>query len=190
MKNHYKLLSPEMAQARAWGRKTVIRQKITKIVHTIGDTITWLTTWSVDAEYDDLKPTELPIFLSHPDIWSYHKGIPKPDNHGKLRPGRFMPKWMRIYMPKDTITDIRVERVQKITPAHALLEGIRKVTKDGIVKKYCVYDVPPFDMSSTPWQHMPRDPVEAYAQFWDTINPKAPYRWDDNPRVLVIGWEK
>ena len=93
-------------------------------------------------------------------------------------------------MPKDTITNLRVERVQDITEEQALLEGIREVTKDGVVKKYCVYDVPPFDMSSTPWQRMPRDPVEAYASLWDKINPEAPYRWKDNPWVLAIGWAK
>ena len=82
-----------------------------------------------------------------------------------------------------TVTGLRAERLQDISEEDALAEGIREVTKDGQVKKYCVYDQG--DVSSTSWQDMPRKAVEAFAAHWDLLNAELGYPWASNPWVWV-----
>lgn len=138
---------------------------------------------------------------------------------------RVAPPWKpSIYLPRHGCrmeskrTFTKVQRLQEITEAEALREGIRNVTKDGSLFKYCVYDQG--DTSSTPWSEMARSAVEAYAALWDKINasPKpvkgkdgaishyVSYPWEDvqetrqfrgklwqvigNPWVWVVGFEK
>ena len=82
--------------------------------------------------------------------------------------------------------DVRVERVQDISEDDARAEGIREVTKDGVVKKYCVYDLG--DYSSTPWDQMPRRAVAAYAALWNDINGKGAFL--SNPWVWVVEFRR
>jgi hypothetical protein len=167
-----------------------------------GDQIILGTTWSVPKEYDNLKPTELPVghlaglpimttsgtgaaFKPIP-MWSYFDSDEKPEGFGKLRPARFLPNKLRDRMPMGTLKIIRAERVQDITEDDAVIEGIRRVTKDGNIFKYCVYDCS--DYSSTPWQDMPHSPLEAFSMIWDSINEARGYSWDSNPWVWCLGW--
>jgi hypothetical protein len=107
-------------------------------------------------------------------------------HHYKWRPSIFMPRWAsRITLQVDSV---RVERVQDIREADAMAEGIREVTKDGVVKKYCVYDHS--DYSSTPWRDMPRNPVHTFMQLWDSINDKRGYSWASNPWVWVVDFHR
>jgi hypothetical protein len=101
----------------------------------------------------------------------------------KKKPSIFMPRSAsRITL---AITEIRVQRLQEISEADARAEGVREVTKDGNVKKYCVYDQSR-DTSSIPWAEMPRTAVEAYRILWDKINRKRGFGWDTNPWVWAI----
>jgi hypothetical protein len=167
-----------------------------------GDHIILGTTLSVPIEYDHLKPTELPVgdlaglpimttsgtgaaFKPIP-MWSYFDSDEKPEGFGKLRPARFLPNKLRDRMPRETLKIVRAERVQDITEDDAVMEGIRRVTKDGNIFKYCVYDCS--DYSSTPWQDMPHSPLEAFSMLWDSINEARGYSCDSNPWVWVLGW--
>lgn len=95
-----------------------------------------------------------------------------------------MPRWAsRVTLE---VTAVRVERLNLISEADARAEGIAEVTKDGILKKYCVLDRS--DYSSTPWQDMPRTAKEAYAALWDSIN--GPGAWALNPWVWVIAFKQ
>lgn len=80
---------------------------------------------------------------------------------------------------------VRVQRLWEISEEEALAEGIHKVTKDGALFKYCVYDAG-LDMSSTPWQDMPTTAREAYAAYWDKINAKRGLPWKSNPWVWAL----
>ena len=69
---------------------------------------------------------------------------------------RFMPRWAsRILLE---ITDIRIERVQEITPEDCEAEGILGETQ----------------------------PKAAFRARWDSINAKRGFGWDVNPWVWVI----
>lgn len=99
----------------------------------------------------------------------------------RWRPSIHMPRWAsRITLE---ITDVRVQRLQEISEGDVLAEGIREVTKDGRIVKYCVYDKA--DMSTVPWADMPRSSVEAFRHLWDSINAKPGTRWEDNPWVFA-----
>jgi hypothetical protein len=141
------------------------------------------TTWSTLKNYDGLKPTDLGFGAP---IWSYFDSDDKPDGYGKLRPGRYLPNKFRDQMPRETLKIVRAEMVQGITEEDAVMEGIRRVTKDGNIFKYCVYDCS--DYSSTPWQDMPHSPLEAFSMIWDSINEARGYSWDSNPWVWCLGW--
>lgn len=84
--------------------------------------------------------------------------------------------WLRV-------TGVKAERLQDITEEDAIKEGIVKVSKDGIVNKYCLFDKG--DYSSTPWQEMARTAKEAYKRLWNSLYGS----WDDNPWVWEYTYE-
>jgi hypothetical protein len=140
-----------------------------------GDQLILGTTWAVWAKYDNWKPRDLPIGSQ---IWSYFDSDEKPDGFGKLRPGRFLPGFLRDRMPRETLKIVRAERVQDITNEEAILEGIFETPRD-----------PGFDCWSTygmrDYYPTPRD---AFRALWDSINAGRDYSWDSNPWVWVLGW--
>ena len=93
-------------------------------------------------------------------------------NMGKLRPSIFMPRWAsRINLE---LTEIRVERLNKISNTDILREGIRSescnvcVHTGGSGCEHCFSILNPF------------------RELWDSINGSTPGKaWDDNPFVFV-----
>lgn len=80
------------------------------------------------------------------------------DRHGKLRPGMFLPKhFSRI---KRLVTGLRVEKLQDITHQDAIDEGVRT------------------DMDQP-------NPINAYAELWDSLNADRGHSWESNPWVSV-----
>ena len=75
------------------------------------------------------------------------------------------------------ITGVKCERLQDISEADCLKEGIIKYTKDGTVFKYDLSDR--FEMFS--WQDMKRSPREAFSALIDKVSGKG--TWECNPFV-------
>lgn len=74
------------------------------------------------------------------------------------------------------IVNLRAERLQAISAADVIAEGIKK-SADGD------YWLAPLDgVPDYPWLH----PVPAYASLWNELNAKRGYGWDVNPWVWVI----
>lgn len=86
-----------------------------------------------------------------------------------------MPRWAsRITLE---ITGVRVERLQDISEADALSEGVAQVVRDRLPAQQCgEYDA--IDV----------DPVELYRDLWESINGHG--SWDANPWVWVIEFKK
>jgi hypothetical protein len=125
----------------------------------------WRTTGD-DGRADYLPPRD----IQKHDVWHEADG----EAHwrtlvGKLRPSMFMPRWAsRITLD---VTGVRVERLQDISAADALAEGI----------------------TLHPDHHSrPRDsrygPVATYKDLWDSIN--GPGSWAANPWVWVISFSR
>lgn len=81
------------------------------------------------------------------------------------------------------ITGVKCERLQDISEADCLKEGIIKYTKDGTVFKYDLSDR--FEMFS--WQDMKRSPREAFSALIDKVSDKG--AWECNPFVWAYEFE-
>ena len=77
------------------------------------------------------------------------------------------------------ITGVKCDRLQDISEADCLKEGIIKYTKDGTVFKYDLSDR--FEMFS--WQDMKRSPREAFSALIDKVSGKGMFA--SNPYVFV-----
>lgn len=123
--------------------------------------------------------------------------MPKAAERGNVSP-LFMPRWAsRLTL---TVTDVRVERLQDISEADAIAEGIMQFrladwAADGsyvgegnrpilmsIDDPSCVYSAFPDDEAYC-WWKTARD---AYAELWGNIN--GPGAWEANPWVGVYSF--
>lgn len=113
---------------------------------------------------------------------------------GRLRPGMFMPRWAsRLTL---TVTDVRVERLQDISEADAVAEGILWGTWADIIADLQEPDDAGLYPPDTPIYAAPDDDrddhvcmtaVEAYRRLWESIN--GPGSWAANPWVVAISFE-
>lgn len=101
----------------------------------------------------------------------------------RWRPSIHMPRWAsRIQLE---ITDVRVERLQDISEADAIAEGIDRVENDfGNGPAYCDYGLARLD-DTAEWF---RSPVNSYRTLWESINGAG--SWDANPWVWVVEFKK
>jgi hypothetical protein len=139
----------------------------------IGDSLWVRETWGVASIYDPVKPSDLEpngMKVSYFATDS-HEGV-------KGRPSIFMPRWAsRINLE---ITGIRVERLQDISEADALAEGITYALAEDLLSGGVVnYDEP---AHFTPYRYK-----WGYKQLWNQINGEN--AWAENPFVWCISFE-
>lgn len=83
--------------------------------------------------------------------------------NGRWRPSIFMPRWAsRITLE---ITNVRVGRLQEITPSDVIAEGVIEEEGDGL------------------------ELLDKFESLWDSINGKK-YPWDVNPWVWCISFKR
>lgn len=138
----------------------------------VGDRLWVRETWCAHSTFNGIKPSLIPqskVFYASDDGYS-PSGAPG-------RPSIFMPRWAsRITLE---ITDVRVERLQDISEADAITEGIE------------------FNAALDPsgpckWRYYKRPsagidcPVGSYESLWDSINGAG--SWDANPWVWVVSF--
>jgi len=101
-----------------------------------------------------------------------------------MRPSIHMPRWAsRITLE---IAKVRVERVQQITGADAIEEGIERGEYLG-KPEYKLYGEFAKLGDRGQWT---RDPRYSYLTLWDSINSKRGYGWDKNPWVWVVEFKR
>lgn len=75
---------------------------------------------------------------------------------------------------RDEITEVRAQRLQDISAADAIAEGLSKITKDdGRTWKYGISDadgLPGNDDHGWHWKDWHTDPIQAYRRLWNSIN--------------------
>lgn len=99
-------------------------------------------------------------------------GNPEYGDWTKPRPGMFMPRWASRTLLE--IYEVRVERLQDISEADCIAEGIEK-TKHGFWSLY--------GQHSTEGTYSPRS---SYRALWQSIN--GPESWDANPWVWAVSF--
>jgi hypothetical protein len=92
----------------------------------------------------------------------------------KWRPSLFMPRWASRFTL--TLTSVRIERLQDISDADALAEGVEKTA--GWVPLYRVAGIEA------------NTPRSAYRGLWDSINAQRGFPWALNPWVWVLDYTK
>lgn len=147
-----------------------------------GDKLWVKETWFTQPYHDHQKPTEIPVgaglFYNATDKI---RGVQTP----KLRPSLFMCRWMsRIQLE---ITRVRVERLNDISEADAIAEGIESnaIVSNGrrelpVWRDYAQKNFDPFE-----WFSSPRD---SYRTLWESINGAG--SWAVNPWVWVIEFRR
>ncbi|WP_205956746.1 hypothetical protein [Pantoea stewartii] len=129
-------------------------------------------------------------FVSDKQVLYPADGIQRPserkrDDFWRSRPSIHMPRWAsRITLE---ITGVRVERLNNISEADAIAEGLAEISKDGRIYKYGVPDrdgYPGTDDYGWPWHEWERYPISAYSKLWKSIYGEE--SWQANPWVWVI----
>ena len=139
-----------------------------------GDRLWVREAWRADVAHDALPPREIPpgspVFMEASALnW---QGGPHDGTPGKLRPGMFMPRWAsRILLE---VTEVRVERLQDISEADALAEGVTPQWEPGMSGRLME--------ALGGFSHRPA--ASAYATLWEEINGAG--SWDANPWVFVV----
>ena len=106
----------------------------------------------------------------------------------KWRPSIHMPRWAsRITLE---ITGVRVQRLQDISEADALAEGISTLRTPDWDRKHFPTWRTAFDAACADNRKPPVGPLpsESYRSLWESIN--GPGSWDANPLVWVIEFER
>lgn len=129
----------------------------------------WRTTGD-GGRCNDMPPRDL---QAH-EVWYEADGhAPSDECAGKLRPSMFMPRWAsRITLE---VTGVRVERLQDISEADAMEEGIHQHPATGW------FSVPGINGSGTTAR-------AAYALLWNSINGAG--SWDANPWVWCVEFKR
>jgi len=151
-----------------------------------GDRLWVKETWFTPEAWDSIKPTELPILDLASGIGvqiNYAADLPEDAVIlGRLRPSIFMRRWMsRITLE---IVSVRVERLQDISAADAIAEGI-EITRAsqlcGITyRDYSQARRDPFEDFTSP--------VDSYRTLWESIN--GPSSWAANPWLWVVEFRR
>lgn len=168
------LFSAPMVRALLERRKTQTRRlatsKPTQRV-AVSDRLWVREAWRTHRVSDELPPRML---TGEGRVW-FEADRDNCDQHGRLRPGMFMPRWAsRLTL---TVTETRTQPLQWIDEADALAEGIERVQMDPGSNHY-------LDTAGLAFAF----PQFAYASVWNALHPKAGERWEDNPDVIAIAF--
>jgi hypothetical protein len=148
----------------------------------VRETHTWINL--ANNEYDENNPEHRITDIGVPVCMVYKAdGFQIPAN---WRPSIFMPRWAsRITLE---VTEVRVQRLQDISPNDVEEEGLRRV-KVWADKDYWSYPTPNFGNVILKEQTFQSNAIIAYKTLWDKINGKR-YPWLSNPWVWVISFKR
>lgn len=188
------MFSAPMVRAILAGTKTQTRRVLKQVqirsagmpepewrsVHTLcpygqpGDRLWVRESWRAFAAFNRTPPRDItagPVWHEARDDVAFH-----PTAYGTLRPSIHMPRWAsRITLE---VTGVRVERLQDISEADAIAEGIEHAAVPGWWRLYGR------DTSGD----MDRSPRVSYHSLWESIN--GPGSWDANPWVWVVEFKR
>jgi hypothetical protein len=137
----------------------------------VGDRLWVRETWAVRHRYDHLGPSNIPV-----SGVNVHYAATEDRGGLRWRPSIHMCRWAsRITLE---VTGVRVERLQDISEADAVAEGIEAAAVEG---RYRIYgrDTDGADMDT---------PRASYRSLWESIN--GPGSWDANPWVWCIEFRR
>lgn len=139
----------------------------------VGDRLWVREAWRVPAMNDHVSPRDMPLGLARQFeadgaeiVGAGREAVPCPIGAaGRLRAAIHMPRWVsRLTLH---VTDVRVQRLQEISEADALAEGIDRIRFP--------------ERGEWGW------PQERFKAVWNSIN--GPDGWAANPWVVALSFE-
>lgn len=135
----------------------------------IGDRLWVRETWRATERWDGHAPSKIPVGYMPIE---YLATPAPPREMGKTRAKIHMPRWAsRLTL---TVTDVRVERLQDISAADAIAEGIE--SDEDYWLDYIYPTIRKFV-----------DPRDSYRSLWDSINGDG--AWEQNPWVVALTFD-
>ena len=135
-------------------------------------------TWHAEAAYDDTKPSEIlsdACNVLYPVDQSWSDSDPM-NRAGKTRVSIFMPRWAsRLTL---TVTAVRVERLQDISRADAIAEGLTLASN--VLEEFWRWPEPHHE-------NLWLSPPAAYRHLWNAINGAG--AWNANPWVVAVSFD-
>lgn len=156
--------------------------------YNIGDRLYVREAWRVSSAQDHLAGSSLP----HPLTVEY-PADGKGYFDGRYRHARFMPRWAsRLTL---TVTDVRIERLQDISEADAIAEGIEPGHNPdtGEVSGWRDYETiheGRHKGADHPHAIIPyAEAWRSYSSLWGELHTKPGTRWVDNPWIVAVSFE-
>ena len=148
---------------------------------TVGDRL-WVkeTAWIcppmwTDSPVNPMGPQRQEVAYVADDLSGYTSDAAQ-DYNLKKTPSIFMPRWAsRLTL---TVTDVRVERLQDISRADAIAEGLALASN--VLEEFWRWPKPHHE-------NLWLSPPAAYRHLWNAINGKD--AWDANPFVVAVSFE-
>lgn len=145
-----------------------------KVPYAPGDRVYVREHWSSHIAFDGLAPRDLKrgsmIYTRADNTW-HNNGDWIGAPYGKHRQAMHMPRWAsRMWLE---ITDVRVQRLQDISEADCVAEGIQHVTTTASGEFYQNFQNP----------QCPLMAYGAYRSLWDHINGDG--AWEANPWIVA-----
>ena len=146
-----------------------------KVPYAVGDRLYVRDAWRVSSAQDHLAGSKLPWPLTV-EYLADGQGY----FDGRYRHARYMPRWAsRLWLE---VTEVRVERLQSISEADSIAEGIEAVDYNGEVRWRCYQDPDP--LPALQWM----DPRFSYRSLWRTLHTDPGKRWEDNPWIVAVSF--
>lgn len=161
-----------------------------------GDRLWVREAWRARLYDQDVPPREIdPITQIHYIADGQPSETDDGTNWNRYRHARFMPRWAsRLTL---TVTDVRVQRLQEISEADAVAEGLEPIRYEwwqGFVRhadgsrgmmETCNADGPPPDDFEHPEKQVyERSARDGFRDLWNSLH--GPDAWDANPWVCAL----
>lgn len=147
--------------------------------YAVGDLLYVREHWRTDRCLDHKAPRDMPhsggdwVSVRY-EADGYGPGVLDP---GRFRQGMHMPRWASRFTL--LVTDVRVQRLQEISEADAMAEGLHRYNFASHTAKEMGCD----------WTYGTEtrcgSPISAFASLWDSLNAQRGYGWEANPWVVA-----
>jgi hypothetical protein len=182
------LFSAQRILALLDGRKTQTRRPAWRMNCT--NRVAWSPTiWQKAQPGDRLWVRECFSFSTiGEDPWYWADGNPDNGDFCRPKPSIHMPRWAsRLTL---VVTDVRRQRLQDISDADVVAEGI---TAEEVIVDVRCYGGPPVEITATRYFYDGCDvegfefAVDAYAGLWDHLHGAG--AWEANPEVVALSFQ-
>lgn len=160
-------------------KKALAGQFTVKMRYAPGDQVYVREHWSSHPAFDGIPPRDLKrgsmIYTRADGAW-HNEGDWIGAPYGKHRQAMHMPRWAsRMWLE---VTDVRVQRLQDISEADAIAEGISLYT-DGWH----------FEPNTEPFVRLVgASAIGMYQWLWNSLHTEPCTRWEDNPWVVAYSF--